>query len=494
MAVERRSGGSSYLIMGRQLTYGTHVNVFAAPVAEVTTPGSEAPATAGMIQKRFPFTLLNLDETGEQIQSESIVATGSDTLNTTGILGGAGRIEMEIVPEDVLHILRGVFNPTDEPSDTEVSVTDTLFASASYTAGTALTLTNTTPTTITTQGSLTFPSQVKLVMDADVDMSGTLELVGFRKVGRPDTERFPVTEILTLAPTGNAENASRTLTTENYFTSLTSATPKGDIASGEMELTWEPNTKFSKLTLNDTNVQFPGWTWQMVKGTVPVAGYDVVPTNMSLTIGANIRLAMDLLASEVTNFRMITSTTVEKLEYDTTLSDAALTNFPFSELDFYPPWGGALFFDNNSDPLAFTEATLNVNHNFVPSPGLTGSRFRGQPIVDGDAVREVTMSFTTFFETSTDADEDFIKWQDLYRNNTTFALELNLFNYLDTGRQYRIKFDAPRAQLTAPPTLAIENRGQITRNIECKLIPSEDSTTPDELSVTVWSKDGYTEG
>ena len=65
-----------------------------------------------------------------------------------------------------------------------------------------------------------------------------------------------------------------------------------------------------------------------------------------------------------------------------------------------------------------------------------------------------------------------------------------MFNWLDNGRQYRIQFKMPRFQITEMPTLAVESRGQITRRIAGKFVPSV-GRTADEIKVKVWSKDAY---
>ena len=440
--------------------------------------------TAGMVQKAFPFTRLTLDSDGEQAQSESIVGGGSDTLNTSGQSGGGGDLESELLPEEVIHYLRGILNPNSEPTSTKLD-TETLKDDHSY--GTAaITAFDTTDNGKTIAD---WPSKVKATFTGATAAAGAKMIVkGFRKIGRPSVEQFPITETVEIA----SGSISEAVVSKKLFTEILSI-QFVNVSGGTVDIVLDPDTYKTTLSLNTRNLQFPGWDFQMDKGGMVVVARRVIPNNAELRIGANIRLLMNLIASQVTNRRMLNDPHTEKLAYDETVADAALSNFPLADLNFYPNWGGALIYGTDIDPTAFTELTLGVNHNYEPSQGYTGSRYRGEPIVSDDGIRQVTLSWTGFFEHGDEADDVFHRWQEYYDDNYTAPISLNTYNYLDTGRQYRIEFKGKRFQLTEVPTVAVESRGQIPRRIAGKIVPSLGATTPDELEVNVWSKNAYSE-
>ena len=567
MAVTRRTGGNSFLMMGRQPRYGTPVKNFAETItginidlattaadtidkdadstdvgivkltadanaigkirvsgkdadgkditdaiewesaiapriqattkrfarnADITlTPSAIADNTGTlmdeaiilyMIAKRVPFTRLTLGGDSEQSQSDSIVGGGSDTLNTSGQKGASGILEAEILPEDIIHLLRGLLNPNADPTSTKLAIE--LIKDANAIAATS-------PTTLSgfteEEASAAYPGRVKATFTGATRATGAQMIVkGFRKIGRPKVEQFPVREIIPIA------NVTDPTLSTKFYTKIESVEVVG-VTNGTVKLDFEPDTYKSELRLNTRNLQFPGWTFQENIGGMPVLANNVIPNSAEITIGANIRILLNLIASQVTNRRMLNAPHVEKLVYDETVAGAALANFPVADLNFYPNWGGALFYGTDTDPTAFTDLTMGVNHNYEPSAGYTGSRFRGEPIVSDDGIRQVTLSWTGFFETGDAATDTFHRWQEYYDDNTTAPIALNMFNYLDNGRQYRIELKGARFQLTEEPTLPVETRGQIPRRIVGKIVPSPGAVAPDEIIASVWSKNAYTE-
>lgn len=568
MAVTRRTGGNSFLMMGRQPRYGTPVKNFAetmtgininlatttaetidkdaestdvgivkltadanaigkirvsgkdadgtdiaeditwesaiAPRIQATTqrfarnaditltPSAIADNTGTltgvillyMIAKRVPFTRLTLGGDSEQSQSDSIVGGGSDTLNTSGQKGASGILEAEILPEDIIHLLRGLLNPNADPTSRKLAIEPIKAAAVTSTYSDEENLATFTPD----ESQAAYPSKVKATFSGSPTLTNAKMIVkGFRKIGRPQVEQFPVTEEIPIA------NDDAPVFSTKFFTKIESVLLKGITGTGKVQLDFEPDTYKSELRLNTRNLQFPGWTFQENIGGMPVLANNVIPNAAEITIGANIRILLNLIASQVTNRRMLNAPHVEKLVYDETVAGAALTNFPVADLNFYPNWGGALFYGTDTDPTAFTDLTMGVNHNYEPSEGYTGSRFRGEPIVSDDGIRQVTLSWTGFFETGDAATDTFHRWQEYYDDNTTAPIALNMFNYLDTGRQYRIELKGARFQLTEEPTLPVETRGQIPRRIVGKIVPSPGAVAPDEIIASVWSKNAYTE-
>ena len=467
--------------------YARHAAITLTPRGDVndtetlTTVSFQAKtgSEAGTVQKRIPFTRLTLGGDSEQHQSESVVGGGSDTLNISGQKGASGILEAEILPEEIIHFLRGILNPNSDPKSTKLDP-ETIFSDAAYTAQ---------PMTTFSKAEPQWPSKVKAdFTGATAAADAKMIVKGRRKIGRPDVEQFPVTDMVNIA----SGTISEAIFSNKLFIHIDSV-ELINVSGGTVELAFEPDTYKTDLSLNTQNLQFPGWSFQESIGGMPVVARKVVPASAEINIGANIRLLMNLLASQVTNRRMLNDEHAEKLTYDETVAGAALSNFPLADLNFYPNWGGALIYGEDIDPTAFTDLTLGVNHNYEPAEGYTGSRFRGAPIVGEDGIRQVTLAWTGFFEHGDHADDVFHRWQEYYDANFTAPIALNMYNYLDDGRQYRIELRGKRFQLTEEPTIPVETRGQLPRRIVGKIVPSENATTPDEIEVSVWSRNPYSE-
>ena len=486
MALTKRTGANSFLIWGRQPAFGVPINLFSK-----------------MIGRRIPFVSNTLIETGEQVQSESIVGGGSDTKNTTGLLGGGGRVVMEVLPEDIIHLLIGVFNPKILPVSAEL--TDTTVAKSSTAIGSAITgfanpggmVQDPVPDGKADNHKWKVPSKLKATLSAAVDNGAKMVVTGKRRIGRVMGQRFPKTDVIEIA------DGATTVTSDILFDQVDNVTFT-NIGSSNNSVTatfaWEPDTYVTEVLLNVDNAQFPGWTWQMNNGGMPIVAYDVIPGNFSLEIGTNVRATIDVTATQVTENRMINDIEAEKFNYDTTVTDAALTNFPRANLSFYPRWGGALLYGADNIKATsryierFTGLTLGVNHNYEQTEEIYGSRFIGQPDVGGDGVRQVTMTWDALFrQGSARNDTGFKLWQEIYRDNTTDSVEFNLYNYLDNGRQYRMQYNMPQFQLTAVPGVPVEGRGNIPRRFEGKLVPSDDAVVPNEISIILLTENAYSE-
>ena len=110
-----------------------------------------------------------------------------------------------------------------------------------------------------------------------------------------------------------------------------------------VKITYIPDTQWAELTLNENGSIFDGWSTQMIKALQAYIGYNVIPNLFRLTVGANIRLLVSLLASYVQESRSLVDPTVttDTLS-DLQTSDGILSKYPRSALDFYPSNGTAV--------------------------------------------------------------------------------------------------------------------------------------------------------
>ena len=459
----------------------------------IATVDYQEQQAAFMFQNKLPFTRFTLDGDGDQAQSESIVGGGADTLNTPGLIGASGLMEAEILPQEIIQFMTGLLNPDCPPISEKVhaftvgltAASNEVRADGAYTLEQELI----TPALKTAKKNTPeWPAKLKATLSGFTG-TGTMEIVGFRKVGRPNDEKFPVKKTIAIDTSDSLIVEADIFWTEVTSAKISGLTSSGTPANDKVKLEFDTGTYRTDVSLNTRNLLFEGWTLQGSKGGMPIIGLDVTPASGEININQNIRILLNMLASQVINNRLLTDINAEVLKFDPT---TAPDNFPVVALDFFPAWGGAFFFDMDIEPTAFTNLTLGINQNLVPSQGYTGSRKRGEPIVDDNAVRQVGLNWTGYFESGDEANDKFHRWQEYYRDNDTAPVYLNLFNYLSNGKQFRILFEGAQFQLTEFPTLAIESRGQIPEQLTGKIVPAVGSST-DEIKVSVWSDFDYQE-
>ena len=102
----------SLLYLGFPESKNTPVNTgpeSSPPVAYATTDAA-AKGIGRMVRGRFPFTELGIDLGSEQAESASITGRSASSKRAGGQLWSEGPIEMEILPNQIIHFLRPSFN------------------------------------------------------------------------------------------------------------------------------------------------------------------------------------------------------------------------------------------------------------------------------------------------------------------------------------------------------------------------------------------------
>lgn len=500
MAPKRRTGGDSYIFIGRQKKYG--IPITGADVFNGTAPdwSDLNSITAALIRNHFVFTRNTLDPTAEETESESIIGGGATPSSIISKRGGGGEWEFELLPDDAIHLLLGWFNPTALPTNEKVD--DQTIPDA------AVTVDGTTVTVDPTKaGALAdWPGQLKMKLTGATG-AGKIRISGQKRGSRSNDFNTPITEEV-------AVGASDTeVVSTNFYhraDKLNLIWGSGTAPTG-VALSFLPDTQKALLTLNENNNPFDGWSSQMLKAFTPYIAYNIIPNLFRLSIGANIRLLLGLLASYVQESRSladpsVVSNTLANLRTE----DGILSKYPRKPLNFYPSLGTAVVLgepdetladlveridgDDAPDPIAVTSVDIEGNHNYVDPEGFTGDPLAGQPVTSETETRTVTVNAGIYHETDDAAeDNETVHWQDIYFEKRRVPIVIRNYNWLSDGRQVLVESRFPNCGLTEVPGLPIEGRGSVTRNLAFQADPSVGNTTPDEISMLFYSEKGFAE-
>ena len=116
--LQRRTGGNSIILAGRQKKYGEHItgaDVFNGIAPDWSDLDS---IIAALRVGRYPFVRNTLDPTSETAESESIPGDNAAAPSIITSRSGGGDLEFEVLPGDAIHLLMGWFNapvPTNTP-------------------------------------------------------------------------------------------------------------------------------------------------------------------------------------------------------------------------------------------------------------------------------------------------------------------------------------------------------------------------------------------
>ena len=440
MAVDIQGGGLSMLWMGRQRPPTATGNIDGRYTPVVAPPNDNSAANergvGQVIHRRFPFTGLGLDLASEQAQSASITGRDSATKRAGGQLWSAGDVSMEILPNDIPHWLRIIQNVNPVKANAKER---------------ALTGGNTVALAALPAEDILIPSTASIGAAA----GSVVTFVGSRRIGLPDNEIRPLTEIVTV-PTGET-----TAETKNYFTDFDSIT-----GANGTQVTLDTSTY--KTTLTGFGSQLSdALTIMMRKGLMPVTVYDALVNVFGLSISDTITATASMLGGPIFNRKIINKTgEIPTLESDNT--DATIAgwldddDYPISQLDFMPSWGTLLEFGDTIVDVIGVD--FGINLNLESKRSYRASRFRNKPQKSATP-REITAAPRVYFENGDAATDVFNKWQDIYIDNATSDMTVSLYNWLDNGRQHKMVFTINGMQLIEVPTLTVEDSADIERDL-----------------------------
>lgn len=500
MANKRRIGGDSYIFIGRQLKYGT-------PIIGANVFDGAAPTTtlAKLIRNHFVFTRNTLDPTAEETESESIIGGGATPESIISKRGGGGEWEFELLPDDAIHMLLGWFNPTALPTNSDVDNQTIPAGKIGAPSSNIVEIDNGDKTALAD-----WPGQLEINLEGSPSGAGKIRVYGQKRGSRSNDFNTPTTEEIAF---GDGEK--KKITTDFYHRADKFALDWGTgTAPTGITLKFLPDTKWAALTLNENNNPFDGWSSQMIKAFTPYVAYNIIPNLFRLSIGANIRLLLGLLASYVQEARSLADPTVlaNTLANLRTPTTGILAKYPRKPLNFYPSLGTAVVLgepdesledlvaridgdpDSAPDPIAVTSVDIEGNHNYVDPEGFTGDPLAGQPVTSETEGRTVTVNAAIYHETDDAAeDNETVHWQDIYFEKRKVPIVIRNYNWLSNGRQVLVESRFPNCGLTEIPGLPIEGRGSVTRNLAFQANPSVGATTPDEISMRFYSEQGFAE-
>lgn len=409
---------------------------------------------------RFKRQSLNfgLDVDGEQLQSEAIRGNVDASKSQSGAMWGGGPIETELYVSNSLDYVQAVLNGDPKTKSTDVAKTtvyDGKFTPKGEQTGTTVVTTSGDDPGLTIVQPTT-PGQLKITLDG---ASGPARVIGRRKRGPGSLDVIPMAETVTL------DGTSHTGTTEGYYHYVdslefpnTGLTIDTDI---DLDIVAEPGLK--KTVFSARDAIFPGWTVQGVVGGEPRLGFGVVPVRTRLDVGRNIRLAMETLARMVWRRRtLVGGVFTEKFADDSDLKDDA-----FIPNVFFPYYGGYMEIDDN--PTVFKNFRLDINQGLNFLEGSTGSPSR-LPMSRGNAGRDVSASFSVYYAEASAATEDFIKWDERFRDNITSEVVIYMYYWTVAGKEYYHKITLGEVELTGVPRIPANTKGALEESLALRAV------------------------
>ena len=470
MAVEEQQGGDAYFHFAGQPNDDTLVS----DIRKVRR-----------IKRAFVEHALR--PTGEQRQSDSIRGSVFPGKSQAGKIGGTGRIVTELFKNDMLEYVQGILNGdpevlseyvdlglavvANEPNilfqtaDTVTAANGDVVLSVGTDSGDDVTLTSDEDDpTQNAFGALDgTPSRLTITVES---ATGSLIVKGKRRYGLGERDLTTVEETIDLDDTTNSA------TTDGYFAEIDqltleaddNSTPPDGLTSGDdydLDIVAEPGLRTT--TFKARSAVHDGFTFQSLIGNESRLGLTGVISNATFNVSDTIRLTMDMLFRAVYRRR-----TIEGGVFDEVLNDDSdLVDDAFGASEFFVDYGGYLLFDGNV--VIFDDFSLTFNPGLQYRTGKNGERIQSG-IERGDAGASIEGSITVNFETGDDPDDEFIRWDERYRDSDLSEVEIFAYFWDNTGKQYYHRIKMPNVELTADSETPVTSRGTIKENLSIRAV------------------------
>ena len=454
MAVQEQQGGDAYFHFAKQPNDDTLVS----DIRKVRR-----------IKRAFVEHALR--PTGEQRQSDSIRGSVFPGKSQAGKIGGTGRIVTEVFKNDMTDYVQGILNGDPEVLSTDVAgaATDSDPDNNEVHDGNVTFVAGDVALTVITSGTagtgeilitpLSTPSRLKITVTGTFTNDFEVEIVGLRRYGLGERDQVTETETVTLE-TGTDVTAT-TDTSFDEFTKITFKAGHGLTAAANVEIVAEPGLRTT--TFKARSAVHDGFTFQSLIGNESRLGLTGVISNATFNVSDTIRLTMDMLFRAVYRRR-----TIEGGVFDEVLNDDSdLVDDAFGASEFFVDYGGYLLFDD--EVVIFDDFSLTFNPGLQYRTGKNGERIQSG-IERGDAGASIEGSITVNFETGDDPDDEFIKWDERYRDSDLSEVEIFAYFWDNTGKQYYHRIKMPNVELTADSETPVTSRGTIKENLSIRAV------------------------
>lgn len=426
------------------------------------TANTEAGFVPGMVNRAYPVSNLDQNEQADTVESNLITARGGFTEDEIGQYFGSVDFTTGVLLEDMSHLLRGMFNPSSLVS---IAVDKRTVADVSVPA-------NGEVSDALPESGFEHPSKVKISFAA-APVSGILTLEGFVKIGAKSTNRRYRKETITLGSVKDYES-------DHYYVSDGMKITVADVGTaGKADFVWDSELYETVLEISASDPEFAGFTVQGLVGGVPVVAKDFVPSEMTLEASSTgITLQLVGPASEVTYHRTVAGGDREVL-----VPDKAYTSVSVRR---YAGWSGAFSF--SGETVKATGVTINFNRNYEADDAFDADRFKTDLTA---GVKRITVTPTTRFRSGDSANDVFVRWQEVFRDQMRTALSFAMYSYERTGQRTLFRLDFPSCQLNESPQTVVSGAGPIDQPLSFLGLLNSANESP--MKITIYSVSAYEE-
>ena len=469
--VSRRQGGDSWF---------TFANNYAKkdPNQNLALGNREIIGDLLLDATKFPsvrrqFTSFDFDVDGDYSQSEAVKGSVGRSKGQTDQMWGSGPFETELYMSHMLEYVQLILNADPNTVSTDVPKTIMTEGNAQVTlsdpspTGVTLAKGGSPTLTVTPQADLV-PGKLEIFIDG---LSGKQVMIaGYRKTGLSSYDIVPQTETITL------DSSHKATTTKSFYLPYKTKTTtypmtlrieNGNV-TGVKDITIKSIPVTKKTVFRSRDGIHPGASFFMVVGGDPRLAWGAVPVRSVFRANNPIRLQMDMRSRGYWRRRSVEGGFLrEALKVSDVSADAeysVLATHPFIPSVFYPHYGRVLLFDDGTDPVIFRDAEITIDQGLDFLEGSTGSKTR-LPLSRGRNGRDITARINMYYESGDAPADDFIRWDERFRDNITSKVEILTYYWDVNGVERYHKLTIREGELTEVPRTPVNDKGALNESL-----------------------------
>lgn len=445
---------NNYVFEGLTVTVSTAFG--AGTTADIDANTIDA---AGMYQKYFSASSLDLNEDANVVESNEWSSSGADSADEIGQFWGHMNVTKRVSVEDHLIFAYGEFNNATASTQVPAQAGGTLAIGA-----------NATTDITAPSGGLNHPSRLQLTFATAPANDTSIQIRGNIKIGvKGDNQRYRTETI-------NFDGTTTVFTTNNYWDGTQMDVVNDTANALNATLSWDSGLWETTMSISRQDPIFDGWDVQATIGGVPRVGRKVVPNQMSITATpSGIDLEMQCVASQVTWESTIDGGNTRQL---------ALTKvYPEASQRRFAPWAGVLKLGTITSK--YTNFTFTFNRNYEADEAVDGNRFRTD--IDAQDNRQVTIQPTARYLGASSVTDVINEWQEIFREEgARLPVEYRMYSWDKYGKRQQVIYNFPSCQLNESPQTVVNDGGTLDQPLGMKALT--DSSNPSEITLTAYTE------
>ena len=312
---------------------------------------------------------------------------------------------------------------------------------------------------------------------------------GVRRVGLASSDTLPLREEIDLATGMDGKRTAK------YFHKINKVIVKdadgNDVAAptGTVEITAEPGGY--ETTLKVVNDDPEGLFFEADVGGEPRVVIRGVFISGNIEVGDTIGATFNMLSNRVD--KRLTIENRDEEQFKSTMQQDREANPNVADRDFERVTkrfysGHGRFLEIDGEAVICNSITLGITHNYDFVPGKIPGMFRRD--TDANARRLTTASVNTNYESGSEEEDTFIRWQEKYRNREKVNVRVSTYQWLGNGQQLAIIYKMRNCDIQSPVRVPGNSPGVVPVTVDLKALPLE-GQVDGEIEITIISDDRW---